>query len=247
MTEEIEQYKQDLENIRLEKEQLQREQQNELQDLEFEMLQTMTKLQKHEEEMSIKTRELDLKYKSEKERCEKEVEYRLGQLVLDYEIKIKDLEENCSKTLSTKIEEVENSWKEKLENKEVEQEAILKECQAISEYSIIECELEKKEIQIALDETRSCYDKLQKKYNTLKYEQETLDKSLGNTELELKRKIVDLNKVINKQKEELHKLNGEVKAYEITISNSQVTIDVLKRRLIDSDRDVEQLKQELTR
>ncbi|XP_066150354.1 putative autophagy-related protein 11 [Euwallacea fornicatus] len=247
LTEELEQCKKDLENVNLEKEQIQRENQNELQSLEFEMLQTMTKLQKQEEDAAIRIKQIENKLDSEVQQVKKANEYHMGQLVLDYEIKIKDLKESSERRKKSEFEELENEWKKRLQKKEEEHEAILKECQAISEYSIISCELEKKEVQMHLDETKAIYQELKLKYETLNSKQENAEKSLTDKEEGLSRKVKELSEIIDKQEEEVQKLKVEIKAYQITINNSQITIDVLKKRLIDSDRDVEQMKQELAR
>lgn len=247
LTAELDGYKKELENLKSENDQLQREHQNEIQELEFEMLKTMTQLQKQEEESAIKLKEIEEKLENEIEKLQKTHKYEFGQIVLEYEIKLKEHKEDTEGALKRKIEELEDVWRQKLEDQEKQSDAILKECQAISEYNIIQCELEKNNIQKSLDELRVAYKSLQKKYDKLVANQEESSKTLAIAEKKLEQKIIALNEHIQEKEEEIKKLNIDIKAYQITLNNSQVTIEVLKKRLFDSDKDVEQLKQEITR
>ncbi|XP_050315134.1 uncharacterized protein LOC126749484 isoform X2 [Anthonomus grandis grandis] len=218
-----------------------------MQNLECEMLELMSKLQKLSEESIIKEKEAEEILRKEVEGLKKSHEYKVGQVVLDYEIKLKDLKEANEGDVKEKLEKLEQHWKEKLENKEAESAAILKECQEISEYSIIQCELEKKEIQKLLDKEKMSGEALKIKYDKLLESKQELEASWETKEQELNSKIDKLTGIIKEKDEVLAKLQVEVKAYQVTISSSQVTIEVLKRRLIDSDRDVEQLKLELSK
>lgn len=114
LTDELDQCKKDLKRLKSEKEQLEREHQNELQNLEFEMLRTLTNLQKQEEEAAVTIKAIEQKLESEIEKLKKAHEYQIGQVVLDYEIKIKDFNELSENTLRLRLEELEKNWKEKV-------------------------------------------------------------------------------------------------------------------------------------
>jgi len=247
LTEELDTCKKDLINVKAENEQIQREHQNEMQELEFEMLKTMTQLQKQEEEAAIQMKVIEEKLQNEIIKLKKAHEYQIGQVILDYEIKLKDWKEGSENELQNRLEELEKTWKQKLKDTEAESDAIIKECQAIGEYNIIQCELEKKEVQKSLDEAILNYKNLLKKYDQLLSNQEQVDKNCANTEQKLKNQIKKLHEKIKEKEREVKSLNADIKAYQITLSNSQMTIEVLKKRLIDSDKDVEQLKHEMSR
>lgn len=130
-----------------------------------------------------------------------------------------------------------------MQEKEKESEEILKECQAISEYSIIQCELEKKAIENTLEKITEEYCNLQEQHKQLISSSE----NLGSLEKTIDNRINQLTKIIDEKEEEIRKLSLEIKTYDLTINNAQVTIEVLKNRLIHSDKDVEHLKQDLIR
>ncbi|XP_060530747.1 putative leucine-rich repeat-containing protein DDB_G0290503 [Cylas formicarius] len=241
LTEEVEQLKQELQNVRREKEYLQSVHQNEIQSIEFEMLKTMTKLQKTEEDCSIKMKEMEEKLHNEIDNLNHMQKIELERANLECNATIKSLVNEWEGKIKHTKEEIENTWKKKLLNQEIVSTAILKECQAISEYNIIQCELEKKEVEKSLDVVTRNYEDLQKQ--CLKYRE--TESCFMEREVELKNKIEELTSKLEDRKREMKNLQREIKAYQITINNSQVTIEVLKKRLMNSDKDVEQLKSEL--
>lgn len=159
---------------------------------------------------------------------------------------------NTEKEIEQKINKLENEWKNKLIVQQRQSDDILKECQAISEYNIIQCEVEKnnitkelkenaeelKRLKLNYGETLENFNQLKNTYKELKKELNLKKEQLDVIKKELQNEILDYKKQLNQA------LKEKV-AYEYTIKNSQVTIDVLKRRLIHSDKDVEQLKEEL--
>ncbi|KAJ8937560.1 hypothetical protein NQ314_011795 [Rhamnusium bicolor] len=248
----------------LEIEKLKKEHWLAIQDIEIEMLKNMTEIQKEKEDTASKIKEIeqfmDKEMRSLKENCEKEKqeiliqsEARVKQYlshVFRWKAKFKK-KSNCS--LKKNWREVEKNWKNKLESQVKESDAILKECQAISEYSIIQCELEKNQIKVQLTEKTKDLEVVQLKYDQVMQNCEELTTKFKALQCELNSVIAELNETrrtlgeeLNRKKNELKKITEERRAYEVTIKRSQGTIEVLTRRLINSDRDVEQLKKELS-
>lgn len=160
--------------------------------------------------------------------------------------------EHLQKDFDDKIQDIENKWKTKLEQQLKESDEILKECQAISEYNIIQCELEKNDAKHLLAERLNELEEekeLSKKYLTLKNEIENLYTQL---KLEHENTLTNLATIQDellkekelRQNEAQHTL-AEKHTFEITISKTRKTVEALTKRLFDSDRDVEQLKLEL--
>lgn len=154
--------------------------------------------------------------------------------------------------MNEKLKQIESEWKLKLENHEKESAAILKECQAISEYSIIQCEVEKNKIKVALDEKteeleglKVIYGKVIQGYEQLKIKYQEIQHEMAKIVLELNDTRKNSHEEIQHKKKEIDYLTKDKITYELTIKNAQNTIDVLKKRLIHSDRDVEQLKNEV--
>ncbi|XP_018571601.1 hyaluronan mediated motility receptor-like [Anoplophora glabripennis] len=241
----------------MEIEKLRKAHQMEIQDIEFEILKTMTELQKQKEEASRKIDELesamqktvaDLKWKFEQEQ---------EQLILEYEDKIKKITDQVMEAEKSRMREqlyeMESNWRIKFENQQQQSNAILQECQTISEYNIIQCELEKKEIETKLmektkeleanllqySEVISNYEDLKKKYNSLQHE-------FSSSVTGLKQTNDTLSNELRNKTNEIKKYLEENRTYLVTIKSSQNTIEVIKKRLIDSDRDVEQLKKEVS-
>ncbi|CAG9819700.1 unnamed protein product [Phaedon cochleariae] len=231
----------------------------EIQDMEFEMLKLMHEMQKErdiaacrikeiEENMQIEILELKNNFKNEKQQIIFDSKNEIEQVQMKLELSNSLLKTEHDQ----KLQEVELDWKSKLENQQKESAAILKECQAISEYSIIECEIEKNKVISDLQHTTGelktvlqkydqlvlSFEDLNKKYSDLETHLATASKELIKTKEELQTELDNKNKQINKIKK-------ENSAYEVTIRHSQTTIEVLTRRLIHSDKDVEQLKKEL--
>ncbi|KAJ8945068.1 hypothetical protein NQ318_005248 [Aromia moschata] len=154
--------------------------------------------------------------------------------------------------LKEKLDELETAWRIKLGNQEKQAEAILKECQAISEYAVIQCEIEKNGIRNDLADKTNELETVQLKYDQIVQDYEELNTKFKALQCDLSNIIIELNETrstmgekLDAKMKELKRFADEKKAYEVTIKNSQVTIDVLTRRLMNSDRDVEQLKHEL--
>ncbi|XP_063927599.1 hyaluronan mediated motility receptor-like [Zophobas morio] len=155
---------------------------------------------------------LKIQHGHEKEEILKKLDASEAKVLL-LEDNLKDVNVLTELQMNEKVQEVEARWRQKLENKEKESEAILKECQEISEYNIIQCEIEKNQAMTKLEETEKC--------------------------------LQDAVAKIEKLEQEIGTLKTEKHAYELSITTFKVTIEVLKKRLISSDRDVEQLKEEL--
>lgn len=152
-----------------------------------------------------------------------------------------------------KITELENVFENKLKTQQKESDAILKECQTISEYNIIQSEIEKNKIQTELEGKNKELHSLQEKYEDLLNKYDTSVVNLKNMENNLNQIVTDLDENRRTLEEELRKkekiidtISREKTSYEISFKTYQKTIDVLKNRLINSDRDVEQLKEELS-
>ncbi|XP_017783900.1 PREDICTED: hyaluronan mediated motility receptor-like [Nicrophorus vespilloides] len=243
-------------------EKIKRAHKEEMMQLEFEMLKTVTEMQStldkeincnkekivHLEEHKKKEIDtLQINFKEEKE-----------QIFNDNYAKLKQIQEDNQEAivlaemqLQEKLKDVELSWKIKLEEQMKESEAILKECQAISEYNIIQCELEKKSIKLELDA------KLEELGHLVK---ENADLEISCKDLELK--VRDYEKTITTYNEDIKYVEqigndlracrkdlqdsiNQKKMFEISISKSHEAIETLKKRLLNSDRDVEQLTAEL--
>lgn len=138
-----------------------------------------------------------------------------------------------------KIKEIEYLWAERLKRQETEASEILKECQAISEYTIIQSEVEKNQYKKLLEE------KVKEVENLTKNGEAGVQKELANA-------LIDLEVAQRKWEEEREKRQkleekaaSEKHAYKVTINTALSTIEALKKRLWESDRDVEQLKAEL--
>ncbi|EFA02168.1 hyaluronan mediated motility receptor [Tribolium castaneum] len=177
------------------------------------------KLQEKNQELEESEAKIALLERKNSEEHSKETRVLLKKLE-ESQAKVTLLEENFKDVklltdlqICDKIKEVEDGWKQKLEEKQREHEAILKECQAISEYTIIQSEVEKNQVKKLLEEKEQSHQALVKKFELLEEE-------------------------VGFMKSEKHK-------YQLSISTFKDTIEVLKKRLFNSDRDVEQLKEEL--
>lgn len=155
--------------------------------------------------------------------------------------------------MEEKLDEMDSIWKQKLETEQRQSNAILQECQTISEYNIIQCELEKKDIETKLlEKTEELevnllrYGEILSNYEDLKNKYDKLHFNFSTTVNELKKINDSLNSELSIKNNDLKKYLEENRTYLITIKSSQNTIEVLKKRLINSDRDVEQLKKEVS-
>ncbi|KAJ8982706.1 hypothetical protein NQ317_004513 [Molorchus minor] len=99
--------------------------------------------------------------------------------------------------LNEKIKKVEVTWDTKLKNQLKESDAILKECQAISEYSIIQCELEKSKVKNELIEKTKELENVQSKYSKISEEFDELNVKYKNLQSNLSSIIIELN--VNKE------------------------------------------------
>ncbi|XP_044255230.1 hyaluronan-mediated motility receptor-like [Tribolium madens] len=186
--------------------------QEELQTLLKKLEDSQTKLALLEEELEQNNQKLCEEHTEETQALLKKLEESEAKVTL-LEENFKDVKCLTELQMSDKIKEIEDNWKEKLEEKQKEHEAILKECQAISEYTIIQSEVEKNQVKNLLEAKGESYRELVKKFEILE--------------------------------EEVGILKCEKHKYELSISTFRDTIEVLKKRLFNSDRDVEQLKEEL--
>lgn len=238
----------------------------EIEELEFEMLKTISDLQNKldRENASFEKKEYELnnKHTNDLKQLQDTLTFENTKTKNEYEAKIKQMEENCSEIkiltemqCSEKCKDIEETWKMKLMEHEKRSEAILKECQTISEYNIIQCELEKRQVKEELSAKIKVVEGMRKR------EQTTGDNCTSCKLLHDKYSLLemDLNNMITKLNEEQEMLELELsdcktyleavlsqkKIYEITLKKTHNTVEALKKRLLESDRDVEQLKREL--
>lgn len=229
----------------------------EIQEIEYEMLKTVTELQKltdkEKRECAAKIKQIEIEKQQEIDQLTRKYETEQQILQTQSKNRIKQMEEDFKEAniladiqMKQRIEDVEVCYKIKLEAQEKESEQILKECQAISEYNIIQCEVEKNHIKAELTEkSKECellivekdnlakqYAELQKEFSEIQEKFEAMVEELGDTQKKLQKKTEEQNVC-------------DERAYEITIKQLHGTIEALKKRLLSSDRDVEQLKSEL--
>ncbi|KRT80323.1 hypothetical protein AMK59_8447, partial [Oryctes borbonicus] len=160
--------------------------------------------------------------------------------------------EHLTKELEEKLEEIENKWKIKLEEQIKESDEILKECQAISEYNIIQCELEKNGTKRKLSEATNDLENEKEISNKYLHQKNDIDNLYMQLKLDYDDIITKLENVqdeLAREKElrqnELQQTASEKHTFEVTITKTLNTVEALTKRLFDSDRDVEQLKSEL--
>lgn len=156
--------------------------------------------------------------------------------------------------MKMKMEILENKFKEQLESQQKESDAILKECQTISEYNIIQSEIEKSKTKSDLEDANKQLTDIQSKYEQSLQNYAELNKKFINVESNLGKMILELDENKQKLMEELNlrekaleEMSKEKSLYEITFKTYQTTINVLTKRLTNSDQDVEQLKKELSK
>lgn len=156
--------------------------------------------------------------------------------------------------LKIKLLDLEKKYEDQLKLQQKESDAILKECQTISEYNIIQSEIEKNKIITELEEKSKYFTDLEEKYMELSQSNDVLTLNYKNLENNFAQATKELTDFRQKLAEELEKKEKAVEAllkekssYEISIKTYQKTIEVLKNRLISSDRDVVQLKEELSK
>ncbi|KAJ8910288.1 hypothetical protein NQ315_014963 [Exocentrus adspersus] len=241
----------------MEIETLKKEHQIEIQDIEFEMLKTLTELQKEKEHASRKIQAMEVKMNKAISELENKFKEEQEHLLKQYEDNVSQVTDQVKQAeeyqLKIKLEEMENSWKKKLEVQQEQSDAILKECQTISEYNIIQCELEKKATETTfsqkieqLESQILRYKEVFVDYENLKQKYSELERTFSISVKELQKTNNCLNSGLREKNNEIKKHLEENRAYAITIKNCQNTIEVLKKRLIESDKDVEQLKRELS-
>ncbi|XP_072386578.1 uncharacterized protein [Diabrotica undecimpunctata] len=243
----------------LEIEQLRKEQQIEIQDLEFELLKTMTELQKEKETSSIQIKEMEEIMNNKLLEMREVFQQDKESIIHNSQLKIKEMEEtlksnsNWEDQMNDKLRQLEVEWKNKLNEQQKQSDDILKECQTISEYHIIQCTIEKNAVVSELKENVEEFKRVKNKYEELTndFKKLTVTYNELKTELKLKEKQTEeikkkLQAEIEQYSKKLKQTLNEKSAYEYTIKNSQVTIEVLTKRLIHSDKDVEQLKEELS-
>ncbi|KAG5887967.1 hypothetical protein JTB14_035042 [Gonioctena quinquepunctata] len=244
----------------LEIEKMKKEHHLEVQDIEFELLKNMSELQREKELSLNKIRTMEDKLQEQIFEIKKIFENERKQLILESKRELKEVKQHFKDSnliteieLKEKLNEVETDWRNKLTIQEKEAEAILKECQAISEYSIIQCEIEKNKIKTDLQQTTDHLNNIESKYaNVMKLYEDILIK-YEDSQAKLNKFVNKLNQIENhfhgvlqEKNVEIDQLAKEKSTYQITMKNSQATVEVLKKRLINSDRDVEQLKKEIT-
>ncbi|XP_045479550.1 hyaluronan-mediated motility receptor-like [Harmonia axyridis] len=208
--------------------------------LDEQKLQSQLKVKELENSFHNEIKSLKVSSKEEKQQILDQNALCIAQL----EEKMREIKIISEIQATEKCSELENFWKSKLESKENESNAILKECQAISEYSIIQSEIEKNEYKSKFEQTTNKYNILEKKYDDVYLKYKKLQSSFS----EAQNKLYRLMKEIREKeviKNQLNQLLLEKQTYEAAISRSQDTVNILKNRLKESYHDVEQLKKEI--
>ncbi|XP_065159713.1 hyaluronan mediated motility receptor [Atheta coriaria] len=224
---------------------MQKKHKDEIMDLEFTMLKTVTETQnmlaKEKATFEKKLTTLTQEHKQDK-----------AKLLEETHAKIKQIEEDAKEAnvlaeiqMQERCKDIEATWQMTYEKQRDDSAAILKECQAIGEYSIQQCEWEKNAIKADLAA----------KIEELKqFERDNADLHIALQEADMKYhdllERIDSIKTsksheLEKSRTELAEMQQQKKLYEISITKAHETIDTLKKRLLDSDHDVEQLKSEL--
>ncbi|CAH0561234.1 unnamed protein product [Brassicogethes aeneus] len=252
----LQQTQQDLQNKHFEEiDRLKKEHNQELQDMEFEMLKIMTEVENKKQSVSIKMREFEDALKKQMQDLTERFIEEKQMIIIQSEDQLKQMKDNYKDVniliemqTKEKLEESEAIWQEKFAEQEKQSEAILKECQAISEYSIIQCELEKNIIKNELTDAVKEKTMIEEKCEEINKNYDELNVKYANLEEKLTLMVEELEETketIEKQKEEIKEATNQKRCYQITMATCQETIEVLKKRLISSDSDVEQLKQEV--
>ncbi|KAI4462548.1 hyaluronan mediated motility receptor [Holotrichia oblita] len=226
----------------------------EIEDIEYEMLKTITE---SHNKLERDKKSLEDAYKSKIINLENNHKETVTKIRNQTDLQIKQIEEDfekdhLQKDFDEKIEDIENKWKIKLEQQIKESDEILKECQAISEYNIIQCELEKNDAKRILLERLNELEEtkeLNNKYLLLKNEMENLYTQLKSEHDNTLTNLATIQEELLKERElrqhEAQQTLAEKHTFEITISKTRKAVEALTKRLFDSDRDVEQLKLEL--
>lgn len=235
----------------------------EIEEMQFEMLKTISEMQKQVEKTNAgckqqlehfeatkneELQKLKERLELEKEKMKNESEMQVKQMKEDF----REAEILSEMQFSEKLKEIEVEWKIKLEDQEKQSDQILKECQAISEYNIIQSEVEKNKIKSEL--AKKCKEleevimekkDFEKQQTELKNKLEDFNTRAEDISKMLEGKSKKIEEIEEKHKLEIEKKTANERAFQITISKLYETIEALKKRLINSDRDVEQLKNEL--
>lgn len=235
----------------------------EVEDLEYEILKVVTEsdksLEKLEKHLVTNMEEMEANHKTEIQNLISEYEHKLYLLKKDSDIQIRQSEENCTEKIKLveiqteeTCKEIERNWELKMEEQEKKSSDILKECQSIAEFNIIQCEVEKNEMQKQLTVAEKTVTHLDKQNDNLKTTNEDLQNSLGKLQTDLSKIIIELNDTreklgteIDERQNNLDEAIKEKHLYEFTLNKTYKTVNALKYRLLHSDSDVEQLKEEL--
>ncbi|KAK4880559.1 hypothetical protein RN001_008705 [Aquatica leii] len=233
--------------------------QKEIQQLESDMLKTVSNMHNliDEEKTNAEVRLNECKKMKEKEISNLKVKYQL--LHDDFEAKVKQLSENHKEAsilseilMKEKCEDIERGWKIKLEEIEAKAEASLRDYQSIVESNAIDNEIEKNKLLSDLTQQKKELELMQNINQKIKIDFELLQIEYKNLCAELSKIIIELNNTREEHSKEIQERDITVNQalhdkhlYELTIQKTHKTIDALKKRLMKSDHDVEQLKAEL--
>ncbi|KAF5282743.1 hypothetical protein FQR65_LT02740 [Abscondita terminalis] len=218
--------------------------QKEIQMLETNMIQTTTHMQ-NLSDLQILNAEMRLnEYKQCKEEEVLKLESKNQSLYDDFEAKIKQLEENHKEALilsdilmKEKHEDLERGWKLKFE--EVERRSLQNEAE--KNKILFELAQQKKKF----DEIRNIHVQMKTDYDYLQNEHKKLRADLSKIIIELNTTRETNFKELRQREANVNQAIREKYLYEITIQKTHKTVEALKRRLMKSDHDVEQLKAEL--
>lgn len=233
--------------------------QQEIQQLESDMLKTVSNMHNliDEEKTNAEVRLNECKKMKEKEISNLKVKYQL--LHDDFEAKFKQLSENHKEAsilseilMKEKCEDIERGWKIKLKEIEAKAEASLRDYQSIVESNAIDNEIEKNKLLSDLTQQKKELELMQNINQKIKIDFDLLQIEYKNLCAELSKIIIELNNTREEHSKEIQERDITVNQalhdkhlYELTIKKTHKTIDALKKRLMKSDHDVEQLKAEL--
>ncbi|XP_017469430.1 PREDICTED: probable DNA double-strand break repair Rad50 ATPase isoform X2 [Rhagoletis zephyria] len=188
-----------------------------------------------QDELLDKTCEIDAHCDTIRQLCrEKSKLLEKEQLIEKAEEKLRSAEEQAEQ----KVQKLESDLENALEREKAYWRAELDRRQKLAENEIIKVELEKQDVMVLLETTNDMLRDRDEKIH--KYEEQLRNGidyyiQLNDT---LQKQIVDL-------KQEIAKIITEKYNYQLTLSNTRSTVNILMERLKKSDADVEQFKAEL--
>lgn len=188
-----------------------------------------------QDELLDKNCEIDAHCDSIRQLCrEKAKLLEKEQLIETAEEKVRSVEEQAEQ----KVQKLESDLENALEREKQYWRAELDKRQKLAENEIIKVELEKQDVMVLLETTNDMLRERDEKLQ--KYEEQLrngIDYYIQLTDT-LQKQVVDL-------KQDMAKVITEKYNYQLTLSNTRSTVNILMERLKKSDADVEQFRAEL--